>query len=235
MAASKCLAGDVNVPLSASRSDAVCYCGHRRVCQERENVLKLQRRYGMGVKSIFTAEELTLSMQQELQSLQPVLDRNKLETMKMMEGIEAEQAKADETRRLMEAEQQVCMEKAMEAQRMKMDCESDLAGAMPELESTYPLATTRLRLCLVPTWGISRVFLRELLLSMTCSFIVLACKSCLRAVGRGCVCHPMFFELSRVAVGSLCRCDRGAEDADSRGHCRRPSHVEAACRREAGG
>ncbi len=95
----------------------------------------LQRRYGMGVKSIFTAEELTLSMQQELQSLQPILNRNKADTLLMMGDIEAEQAKADETRRLMEAEQQVCMQKAMEAQRMKIDCESDLASAMPELES----------------------------------------------------------------------------------------------------
>ena len=33
-----------------------------------------------------------------------------------------------------------------------------------------------------------------MLLTMTCSFIVLACKSCLRAVGRGRVCHPLFYD-----------------------------------------
>ncbi len=98
---------------------------------------QLQRRYGMGVKSIFTAEEMTLSMQMELQNLQPVLDRNRQETSAMMSSIEAEQRKADETRRLMEAEQLICMQKAQDAHRIKMECEGDLASAMPELESAF--------------------------------------------------------------------------------------------------
>jgi hypothetical protein len=102
--------------------------------QERQSVSQLQRRYGMGVKSIYSAEELTLSMQTQLHSMQPVLDRNREDTLRVMSEIEAEQHKVDETRRLMEQEQQMCERKALEAHRMKMECEADLASAMPELE-----------------------------------------------------------------------------------------------------
>jgi dynein heavy chain len=110
-------------------------------------VSQLQRRYGMGVKSIYSAEELTLSMQQELQSLQPILDRNRTDTVRVMQEIEAEQSKVDETRRMMEMEQQTCERKALEAHRIKMDCEADLASAMPELDGVCVLHGTAQLAC----------------------------------------------------------------------------------------
>jgi hypothetical protein len=207
---------------------------------ERQAVTQLQRRYGQGVKAIYTAEELTLSMQAELQSLQPTLDKNRAETLGILQGIQAEQVggsmgsmrsmdlsvlvwrervpagrcdrrgawpggggwgegrrcdvrpaspqrgrraclaptaadssfagaarvragcecsvapvgvvlcagavrgqtKVDETRRLTEVEQAACERKAMDAHRIKLECEADLASAMPDLEAAIEALKT---------------------------------------------------------------------------------------------
>jgi dynein heavy chain len=121
----------------------MCLCGANRCLvsvggyhclQEQDSAMRLQQRYRMGVKSIFSAEKMVSSMQLKLQELQPVLDRNQEETRQMMVSIEEQQAKINDSRLVMEAEQQACLDKALAAHRMKMDCESDLAKAMPELD-----------------------------------------------------------------------------------------------------
>lgn len=94
-----------------------------------------ESRYRKGVNSITSTEAMVAVMQEELRALQPVLERSKEETAKMMVDIEEQQKEADATRLICEREEKVCAQTAAQAQRMKSECEADLAVALPALEA----------------------------------------------------------------------------------------------------
>ena len=94
-----------------------------------------QRRFAMGVKAIFTSEDQAAKMSKELQDIRPELERNRAETAAMLAAIEVQQASADVTRKVTEEEEAACMGKAVDAHRIKAECERDLSAAMPQLNA----------------------------------------------------------------------------------------------------
>ena len=101
-----------------------------------------ESRYRKGVNSITNTEGMVAVMQEELRALQPVLEKSKEETAKMMVDIEEQQKEADATRLICEREEKVCAQTAAQAQRMKSECEADLAVALPALEAAMSALKT---------------------------------------------------------------------------------------------
>jgi dynein heavy chain, axonemal len=60
----------------------------------------------------------------------------------MMVDIEEQQKEADATRLICEREEKVCATTAAQAQRMKSECEADLAVALPALEAALAALKT---------------------------------------------------------------------------------------------
>lgn len=81
-------------------------------------------------------------MRAELLTIQPVLESNRADTAAMLASIQTKQAAVDATRLNTEAEEAVCMEKAVEAQHIKQECEMELSAALPALNDAIEALKT---------------------------------------------------------------------------------------------
>ncbi|BBM97612.1 dynein axonemal heavy chain [Marchantia polymorpha subsp. ruderalis] len=110
--------------------------------RKRHEIDTMKHRYSGGLQKLYGAEEQVSVMKQELEALQPVLLKTAEDTNALLKKIAADRKEAETTRALVEKEEAVANVKAIEAKEIKDDCESELAVAMPMLESALAALDT---------------------------------------------------------------------------------------------
>ncbi|TDH07133.1 hypothetical protein EPR50_G00120640 [Perca flavescens] len=109
---------------------------------KRAEVMKLKRRYEVGLEKLESAANQVATMQVELEALQPQLRVASKEVDEMMVIIEHESVEVAETEKVVKVDEAVANEQAMAAKAIKDDCDADLAVAMPILESALSALNT---------------------------------------------------------------------------------------------
>ncbi|XP_067459187.1 dynein axonemal heavy chain 7 [Thunnus thynnus] len=109
---------------------------------KRAEVMKLKRRYEVGLEKLESAADQVATMQVELEALQPQLLVASKEVDEMMVVIEHESVEVAETEKVVKADEAVANEQAMAAKAIKDECDADLAVAMPILESALSALNT---------------------------------------------------------------------------------------------
>uniref|UniRef100_A0A8D0AAQ5 Dynein axonemal heavy chain 7 n=1 Tax=Sander lucioperca TaxID=283035 RepID=A0A8D0AAQ5_SANLU len=109
---------------------------------KRTEVMKLKRRYEVGLEKLESAANQVATMQVELEALQPQLRVASKEVDEMMVIIEHESVEVAETEKVVKVDEAVANEQAMAAKAIKDDCDADLAVAMPILESALSALNT---------------------------------------------------------------------------------------------
>uniref|UniRef100_A0A671W0U7 Dynein axonemal heavy chain 7 n=1 Tax=Sparus aurata TaxID=8175 RepID=A0A671W0U7_SPAAU len=109
---------------------------------KRAEVMKLKRRYEVGLEKLESAADQVATMQVELEALQPQLLVASKEVDEMMVVIEHESVEVAETEKVVKVDEAVANEQAMGAKAIKDECDADLAIAMPILESALTALDT---------------------------------------------------------------------------------------------
>ncbi|XP_041805973.1 dynein heavy chain 7, axonemal [Chelmon rostratus] len=109
---------------------------------KRAEVMKLKRRYEVGLEKLQSAADQVASMQVELEALQPQLLVASKEVDEMMVVIEHESVEVAKTEKVVKVDEAVANEQAMAAKAIKDECDADLAEAMPILESALAALNT---------------------------------------------------------------------------------------------
>jgi dynein heavy chain len=109
---------------------------YRRVVASRRTAVEQQRlRYDRGLEKLaFTAEQVE-AMTAEQTELKPVLQRTQAETDALMAEIKVKEAAAAAVKRVLVQEEAQAQTQADAAERIKVECEGDLAKALPALEA----------------------------------------------------------------------------------------------------
>uniref|UniRef100_UPI0037E73D97 dynein axonemal heavy chain 7 n=1 Tax=Semicossyphus pulcher TaxID=241346 RepID=UPI0037E73D97 len=109
---------------------------------KRAEVMKLKRRYEVGLEKLESAADQVATMQVELEALQPQLLVASKEVDEMMVVIEHESVEVAKTEKVVKEDEAVANEQAMAAKAIKDECDADLAEAMPILESALAALNT---------------------------------------------------------------------------------------------
>jgi dynein heavy chain len=109
---------------------------------KRGSVSKLKFRYSNGLEKLSFAQNAVAKMQIDLAELQPQLIKTQGEVDQIMIQIESESKEVKATKIVVEADEAVASKKAEESKAMKEDCESQLAEAIPALESALAALDT---------------------------------------------------------------------------------------------
>ncbi|NXI39314.1 DYH7 protein, partial [Galbula dea] len=112
------------------------------LAKKRTKVIKMKRRYEVGLEKLDSAASQVASMQTELEALQPQLREASEQVDEMMVVIEKESSEVAKTEEVVKAEEAVANEQAMAAKAIKDECDADLAEAMPCLESALAALDT---------------------------------------------------------------------------------------------
>uniref|UniRef100_A0A8C4WR96 Dynein, axonemal, heavy chain 12 n=1 Tax=Eptatretus burgeri TaxID=7764 RepID=A0A8C4WR96_EPTBU len=110
--------------------------------QKRDAIMGTKKCYINGLDKLAFAESQVSEMEKELKHLQPQLQQAKADNANMMMIIEQESAEVEAKSALVKAEEWVASEKAAVAQALKVECESDLAEAIPALEAARAALNT---------------------------------------------------------------------------------------------
>jgi dynein heavy chain len=110
--------------------------------QKQDELLSAKARYDNGLDKLRTTAESVADMQQELTDLQPKLKVAQKETAAMLEKIAVMQKQAEEKAVVVEAEAAKCEQQAAGAQKIKDECEAELAEAIPALEAAVKALRT---------------------------------------------------------------------------------------------
>jgi dynein heavy chain len=102
---------------------------------KRTDVITMRDRLQNGVDKIAETKKSVAIMQQELVELQPQLKVTQEEVEKMMVTITIDKASADETRTIVEKEEEVATAKAAATKAIADDAQADLDEALPALEA----------------------------------------------------------------------------------------------------
>ena len=109
---------------------------------KRGEVLKMKKRYEVGLQKLAFASEQVTKMQKELEELQPKLVMAREENAKLLVVIEKESADVEARSKIVRKDEEAANEKAAEAQALKDECESELAEAIPALEAALAALNT---------------------------------------------------------------------------------------------
>eukprot|EP00002_Diphylleia_rotans_P015940 TRINITY_DN308_c0_g1_i6.p1 TRINITY_DN308_c0_g1~~TRINITY_DN308_c0_g1_i6.p1 ORF type:complete len:4231 (+),score=876.63 TRINITY_DN308_c0_g1_i6:183-12875(+) len=109
---------------------------------KRKEIYDAKRRYEVGLQKLLFTEASVKEMQIELENLQPVLIRTQADTSELMIKLEGEQLQADETKKVVAAEEAEATKKAESAKSIKDECETDLAAAIPALNAAIKALET---------------------------------------------------------------------------------------------
>ncbi|KAM4698368.1 dynein axonemal heavy chain 7 [Rhinophrynus dorsalis] len=109
---------------------------------KQTEVMKIKRRYEVGLEKLESASSQVATMQIELEALQPQLKVASREVDEMMVVIERESIEVAKTEKVVKADEAVANEQAMAAKAIKDECDSDLAQALPILESALAALDT---------------------------------------------------------------------------------------------
>ena len=108
--------------------------GFKNLISSKQNeIMTAKRRYVNGLEKLAFAESQVSVMQKELEALQPQLKIAAEQTEKMIKTIEIESKQAEESRKVVAAEEAIANEKATEAEKLKTECQAELAVALPAL------------------------------------------------------------------------------------------------------
>lgn len=110
------------------------------VCESE--VMKLKRRYEVGLEKLESAATQVATMQVELEALQPQLRVASKEVDEMMVVIEHESVEVAKTEKVVRVDEAVANEQAMTAKAIKDECDADLAVALPILDSALAALDT---------------------------------------------------------------------------------------------
>ncbi|KAJ8410629.1 hypothetical protein AAFF_G00195330 [Aldrovandia affinis] len=110
--------------------------------KKRTEVMKLKRRYEVGLEKLESAADQVATMQVELEALQPQLKVASKEVDEMMVVIERESVEVAKTEKVVKEDEAVANEQAMAAKAIKDECDADLAIALPILESALAALDT---------------------------------------------------------------------------------------------
>ncbi|XP_041433138.1 dynein heavy chain 7, axonemal isoform X2 [Xenopus laevis] len=110
--------------------------------KKQTEVMKMKRRYEVGLEKLESASSQVATMQSELEALQPQLKVASKEVDEMMVVIERESIEVAKTEKIVKADEAVANEQAMAAKAIKDECDSDLAQALPILESALAALDT---------------------------------------------------------------------------------------------
>ena len=102
---------------------------------KRKETSRRRQRYLTGLEKLNASEKEVLTMQAELEQLQPVLERTRAETSEMMELVEQEAADAAVIRSGVAQEEKVANEAALTAKSIEAECGAELAQALPLLDA----------------------------------------------------------------------------------------------------
>uniref|UniRef100_A0A803SM34 Dynein axonemal heavy chain 7 n=1 Tax=Anolis carolinensis TaxID=28377 RepID=A0A803SM34_ANOCA len=110
--------------------------------KNRTLVMKMKRRYEVGLEKLDSAAAQVATMQVELEALQPQLRVASKQVDEMMLVIEKESLEVAKTEKIVKADEEVANEQAMAAKAIKDECDADLAEALPILESALAALDT---------------------------------------------------------------------------------------------
>ncbi|GAB1599972.1 hypothetical protein Ahia01_000274700 [Argonauta hians] len=109
---------------------------------KRTEILTMKNRYLTGLDQLqFAASQVSI-MQQELTDLQPELIQTSEDTEKLMVKIEQDTVEVEAKKEVVAADEAIANEAAAASQAIKDECESDLAEAIPALESAIHALNT---------------------------------------------------------------------------------------------
>uniref|UniRef100_UPI00398F1DFB dynein axonemal heavy chain 7 isoform X1 n=2 Tax=Pristiophorus japonicus TaxID=55135 RepID=UPI00398F1DFB len=109
---------------------------------KRAEVVKMKRRYEVGLEKLDSAASQVAIMQVELEALQPELIVASFAVDEMMVMIEKESIEVSRTEEIVKADEIIANEQAMAAKAIKDECDADLAKALPVLESALAALDT---------------------------------------------------------------------------------------------
>ncbi|KAI4574863.1 hypothetical protein MJT46_004142 [Ovis ammon polii x Ovis aries] len=109
-----------------------------KICE----VMKMKKRYEVGLDKLDSAASQVATMQFELEALHPQLKVASKEVDEMMLIIERESVEVSKTEKIVKADETIANEQAMAAKAIKDECDADLAGALPILESALTALDT---------------------------------------------------------------------------------------------
>ncbi|XP_054578836.1 dynein axonemal heavy chain 7 [Eptesicus fuscus] len=109
---------------------------------KRSEVMKMKKRYEVGLEKLDSAASQVATMQSELEALHPQLKVASKEVDEMMVIIERESVEVAKTEKIVKADEIVANEQAMASKAIKDECDADLAGALPILESALAALDT---------------------------------------------------------------------------------------------
>uniref|UniRef100_A0A0D9RH02 Dynein axonemal heavy chain 7 n=1 Tax=Chlorocebus sabaeus TaxID=60711 RepID=A0A0D9RH02_CHLSB len=110
--------------------------------KKRSEVMKMKKRYEVGLEKLNSASSQVATMQMELEALQPQLKVASKEVDEMMIMIEKESVEVAKTEKIVKADETIANEQAMASKAIKDECDADLAGALPILESALAALDT---------------------------------------------------------------------------------------------
>uniref|UniRef100_A0A2K6B1B9 Dynein axonemal heavy chain 7 n=1 Tax=Macaca nemestrina TaxID=9545 RepID=A0A2K6B1B9_MACNE len=110
--------------------------------KKRSEVMKMKKRYEVGLEKLDSASSQVATMQMELEALQPQLKVASKEVDEMMIMIEKESVEVAKTEKIVKADETIANEQAMASKAIKDECDADLAGALPILESALAALDT---------------------------------------------------------------------------------------------
>ncbi|GAB0191735.1 dynein heavy chain 7, axonemal [Grus japonensis] len=110
--------------------------------KKRRKAMKMKRRYEVGLEKLDSAASQVALMQSELEALQPQLWEASKQVDEMMVIIQKESLEVAKTEKVVKADEAVANEQAMAAKAIKVECDADLAQAMPCLESALAALDT---------------------------------------------------------------------------------------------
>lgn len=110
--------------------------------RKRDEISKAKRRYEIGLEKLdFAAGQVSI-MQADLQALQPQLVEAAANVQKILLQVEHESRDVSEVEAKVKADEDVAKRQAAAAQEIKDECDADLAGALPILNSALESLNT---------------------------------------------------------------------------------------------
>lgn len=109
---------------------------------KQDEILQLKGRYENGLEKLAFAGSQVAEMQIELTALQPELVKTSAEVEVKMAQIAKDTVEVDAKKAIVAADEAVAAKAAAEANAIKVDCEADLAVAMPALHASIKALNT---------------------------------------------------------------------------------------------
>ena len=109
---------------------------------KRDTLTTIRTKFEVGLQHLLDTEKNVSKMQEELKALEPVLNQATIDTDLMMQKIVKQQQDADARKAIVSREEKLCNEQRENAEKMKMECEADLATALPVLENAIKALQT---------------------------------------------------------------------------------------------